>query len=65
MASWTVLEEVVIRVETFPGETVSTALTGCAKVARRYASLRAAEILSPLIRMVIWMGKLGKDPPHR
>jgi hypothetical protein len=51
VASWIALAEVVMRVLTLPGETVSITLTGWAKVARRYASRRAPDILSPLMRM--------------
>lgn len=52
MASCTVLEEVVIRVDTLPGLIVSITLIGCANRARRYARRNAAEIRRPLIRMV-------------
>jgi hypothetical protein len=51
MASWTVLDEVVIRVETLPGLIVSITLIGCANKARRYARRNAAEIRRPLIRI--------------
>jgi hypothetical protein len=52
-ASWTVLEDVVMRVETLPGLIVSMMLTGWAKRARRYARRRAADRRRPLMRMVI------------
>lgn len=35
IASWTVFEDVVMRVDTLPGLMVSMTLTGCAKRARR------------------------------
>jgi len=51
MANWTVLDDVVIRVDTLPGDMVSMVATGWAKRARRYAKRRAADIRRPLMRM--------------
>lgn len=43
--------DVVIRLETLPGETLSTIEIGCANRARMYASRNADDIRIPLMRM--------------
>lgn len=51
IATWTVFDEVVIRVDTLPGDIVSMVATGWAKRARRYARRSAADMRRPLMRM--------------
>jgi hypothetical protein len=47
-----VSEDVVMRVDTFLGEIMSMTLTDCEKVACRYTNRKAAEMRSPVIRVV-------------
>ena len=51
MPSWIVFADVVIRLETLPGETLSTKEIGCENRARMYASRKADDIRMPLMRI--------------
>jgi len=51
MPSWIVFADVIIRLKTLPGETLSIMEISCANRARMYASRKADDIRIPLMQM--------------